>query len=102
MDVPREKLENAFESIRKDIAYLHRDLAGGAGNETRWIFIIMWVVTTNLLHDLFGLGAIFSLALGFLIVGSYRLIDGWRILRRAHRLMKEPLEPLYETEVELS
>jgi hypothetical protein len=102
MDVPIEKLQKAFEDIRRDIAFLHRDQGYGAGNETRWIFIIMWVVTTNLVHDLFGLGAIFSLIMGTLIVGAYRFLDGWRIGRRALRVMKEPLEPHYETKVDLS
>ena len=41
MDVPKEKFQKAFEDIRRDIAFLHRDLGYGAGNETRWIFIIM-------------------------------------------------------------
>lgn len=100
--VKREKLEHAFEQIRRDVAYLHKDLAYAAADRVRWLFLVMWVVSAHLAKDFLGLNVLISIALSGLIVYGYRFIDRLRIKRRALRLMREPLEPMFETKVNLS
>ncbi len=102
MDIRREKLEQAFEQIRKDIAALQRDLGYAELNRSRWIFIIMWLVLANLVEDALDLGTLLSLGISAALVILYRLVDGMRITRRALRTLKEPLEPMWDTKVDLS
>jgi len=102
MDIRREKLEQAFEQIRKDIAALQRDLGYAELNRNRWIFIIMWLVLANLVKDAFELGTSLSLGISAALVILYRLVDRMRITRRALRVLKEPLEPMWDTKVDLS
>ncbi len=100
--VRREKLEHAFETIRKDVAYLQRDLAYAEANRTRWVFVIMWLALTPLVRDLLRIDLIPSLGLSALLAAGYRLVDGLRITRRAIRSFSEPLEPAWDTKVDLS
>ena len=100
--VSREKLEQAFEQVRKDVAYLHRDLGYAEGNRARWLFIIMWLVLAQIVKDLFGIATAYSLGISALLVAGYRFLDGLRITKRAYRSLKEPLEPTWDTKVDLS
>jgi len=100
--VQKEKLEKAFEQIRKDVAYLQRDLAYAEQNRSRWIFIIMWIVLADLIKNFFDLSILYSFGVSGIIVGLYRLVDGYRITKRALRSLKEPLEPLWDTKIDLS
>lgn len=101
-NVSKEKLEKAFEQIRKDVANLQRDLAYAEGNRVRWIFLIMWIVSANLLIDAFHLSVLYSFIISAVLVATYRFLDGLRINRRAFRSLKEPLEPMWDTKVDLS
>lgn len=100
--VRKEKLEHAFEQIRKDVANLHRDLAYAAADRVRWLFLVMWIVLAHLTNDFFGLSVLYSIAFSGVIISGYRFVDGLRVRRRALRLLKEPLEPMWETKVDLS
>lgn len=101
-DVSREKLGRAFELIRSDIAYLHRDLALGEANRMRWIFMIMWLVLANLINDAIHPGVLYSLGISAVLIYVYRLFDKWRIIHRAMESRKVPLEPMFDTKVDLS
>ena len=100
-DVPREKLEVALQQIRADVAHLHRDIAGAAANETRWIFLVLWVTVGDLLHGMFDLSPLYAIGASALLVWAYRVLDGIRITANAMRRLNEPLEPMYDTSVEL-
>lgn len=100
--ISKEKLEQAFEHMRKDVAYLQRDLAYAEGNRARWLFIIMWLVLGHFVKDIFALHAAYSLAISAVLVAGYRVVDGLRITRHAYRSTKEPLEPMWDTKVDLS
>lgn len=84
------------------MAYLHRDLAYAEGNRRRWLFIIMWLVLAHFVKDGFDIGAFYSLGISALLVATYSFLDGLRIAKSAHRSLKEPLEPIWETKVDLS
>jgi hypothetical protein len=100
-DVPKERLEYALREIRRDIARLHRDLGHGAGNEARWLFLLMWIALSNLLISAFNLSGLFALGTAAVVVSTYRVIDGMRIVRHAKRQLHEPVEPMWDTEVKL-
>ncbi len=100
--VSREKLEQAFERVRKDVAYLQRDLAYADGNRARWLFIIMWLVLAHFVKDISALHTTYSLGISALLVAGYRFVEGLRITKRAYRSMKEPLELVWDTKVDLS
>jgi hypothetical protein len=101
-DISREKWEMAFQSIRKDIGYLHRDLGYSEGHRKRWIFIIMWLVLADLLISSFNLGLVPSLGAAAAILGIFAFFDRAYIRTLALRTSKEPLEPMWDTNVDLS
>lgn len=100
-DVPKERMESALQEIRRDVAALQRDLGGAAGNETRWLFLLMWIALSDLLRNTFNLSLLYALGIAAAVVFTYRFLDGTRITRRALRMLKEPLEPVWNTKVEL-
>ena len=97
----KEKLKEALEQIRKDIASLHRDLAGAEGNRATWILIIMWLALAPILQSIFQVGIVSALGLAGVVVSVYSFVDGIRIRKRALRTLKEPLEPMFDTSVDL-
>ena len=99
--VRKERLDIALQQIRRDVARLHRDAAGAAGNEARWVFLLMWLILGDVLHDAFDLSPLYAIVISALIVGAYRVLDGLRITATAMRTLKEPLEPTWDTRVEL-
>ena len=99
--VPKERLEIALQQIRADVAQLHRDLAAGAGNEARWIFLLMWLILGDFFRGAFGLSPLYAVLAAALIVGAYRVLDGMRVTATAMRMLKKPLEPTWDTKVEL-
>lgn len=100
-EVSKERLEAALQQIRSDVATLHRDLGYGAGNQARWTFLLMWLVVADLLRDGLDLSWWLAVAVSVVIVGAYRIIDGMRTTARALRRMEEPVEPSWDTRVEL-
>jgi len=100
--VQKEKLEKALEQIRKDVAYLQRDLAHAEQNRSQWIFVIMWLVLANLIKNFFDVSILYSFGISGFIVIVYRLIHGYRITKRALRSLNEPLEPRWDTKIDLS
>lgn len=101
-DISREKLELALETIRKDTALLQRDLAFALANRTRWIFIVLWVSLANLLGHTFEIGLILSLLSSGIIVFVYGVVDTVRINKQADKISIEPLDPKWDTKVDLS
>jgi hypothetical protein len=99
--VSREKLEQAFEQIRKDISTLHIDLAHAEGNRMRWFFIIMWLILALLIEVFFKRGIVYALGISFLLVGAFRLFDRWYIYRRAVDSEKK-LGQTFEKKIDLS
>lgn len=100
--VSREKFKKAFSQIRKDIAALQRDIAVAEGNRTNWIFIIMFLVAAIFVNDLFGIETRASIGIAMGAICVYKIIDGIRIRRNAMKMLKEPLEPMWDTDIDLS
>jgi len=100
--VGKEKPAKALSQIRRDMAYFHRDHAYAAGDRTRWIFLILWLLVALTMHGLFYTGGADSLAFGGIIVGVYAVLDGLYIHRRARKVAEQPLEPTFDTHVDLS
>lgn len=97
--IDREKLAVALESIRKDIAWFHKDIAEAVGtNQTYWLAIIMWLVVSNLFTESFSI--IVSLAIGAVIVFVFFGFHGWNIRRRAYQQLKEGLLE-FDTKIDL-
>ncbi len=67
--------ETVLQEIKDDLLQLHVDVAFSEKNRMRWIFIIMWLVLADLIHNLFDLGALFSLLIAVITVGIYRIVD---------------------------
>jgi hypothetical protein len=100
-DVPKEKLERALQDIRRDTAALHRDLAYAAGDRVRWLFLLIWIALSDFMQNAFHLHALYALGAGALLVLAYRLVDNILIRKRAMRMLNEPVEPMWETKIEL-
>jgi len=100
--VSKAKLEKAFEQIRSDMATYHRDHAYAEKNRARWIFLIIWLLVAIAMHDFFNVGSLLSLLYSAILVGVYRVLDGLYIVYRAHRVARQPLEPTFDTHVDLS
>lgn len=99
--VSKERLEIVLREIRRDTARLHRDIALGAGNEARWIFILMWIACSDFLMSAFNLSVLIALGGAGALVATYRAIDAARINKNAMRKLNEPVEPMWDTEVKL-
>ena len=100
--VSKAKLEKAFEQIRRDMATYHRDHAYAEKNRARWIFLMIWLLVAIAIHNFFNVGGLSSLLYSALLVGVYRVLDGFYIVYRAHRVANQPLEPTFDTHVDLS
>ena len=99
--IDREKLAKALQQVRRDIAKFQRDVGYAERNRTNWIFLIMTVVVANFLRGWWSLDGLSSLGWSVALVVSYRFVDGVRIWYRAHQSLKEPVEPMWDTTVEL-
>ena len=100
--VSRVALERALSDIRRDIAYLHKDLAYSMADDTRRIFLIAWLVIAMVLSKAFELSMLEGVFWSAGAVGLYGIIEGAIIRTRAVKLLKEPLEPEFNTRVDLS
>jgi hypothetical protein len=100
--IDKKSLEQALSDIRKDIAWLHKDLAYIERDKGRRIFIIMSLASSIVLNEAFALGMMQSLFWAVVIVSVYRAIEVSLIHSRARKLLKEPLEPEFNTSVDLS
>jgi len=67
--------EAALQEIKDNLTQLHVDVAFAEKNRMRWIFLIMWLVLADLIHNLFNLGAVLSLIVAALVVSVFRLVD---------------------------
>ena len=100
--IDRKSLERALSDIRKDIAWLHKDLAYIERDKARRIFIIMSLAASIVLNEAFALGMMQSLLGAVVIVSVYMAIEVSLIRSRALKLLKQPLEPEFNTSVDLS
>ncbi len=97
--INKEKLAGALGSIRKDIATLHKDLAGGVGgNQTFWLFIIMWLSVANLVKEFYDMTI--SLLIAAAIIVVFRLLDSIRLRWNINRDLRELAD--YDPEIDLS
>ena len=99
--IDREKLAKALQQVRRDIAKFQRDVGYATKGQTYWIFAIMVVVVADFLHGWWSLGGAASLALSFVLVSICGLAHGIQIWHQAHQSLKEPVEPMWDTTVEL-
>lgn len=100
--IERKSLERALSDIRKDIAWLHKDLAYIERDKARRIFIIMSLASSIVLNEAFALGMMQSLLAAVVIVSVYSAIEVSLLRSRALKLLKKPLEPEFNTSVDLS
>ena len=100
--IDKKSLERVLSDIRKDIAWLHKDLAYIERDKARRIFIIMSLASSIVLNEVFSLGIMQSLFWAVVIVGVYSAIEISLIRSRALKLLKQPLEPEFNTSVDLS
>ena len=99
--IDREKLAKALQQVRRDIAKFQRDVGYAEKNRTYWIFAIMVIVVADFLGAWWGLGGVPSLALSFVLVSICGLVHAIQIWHKAHQSLKEPVEPMWDTTVDL-
>lgn len=99
--IDKEALEQALSDIRKDIAYLHRDLANTSAHKVKWYLILMWLGTTLLLYNVFHWEVGNSILVATLLVLGFFVIDGVSLQVNAQKSLKEPIDKLFDTRVTL-
>jgi len=99
--IDKEKLAKALQQVRRDIAVSQRDVAYALGHQTNWIHAIMVVIVADFIRAWWSLGGVSSLALSFALVAICAFVYSFHISAKAHRHLKEPVEPMWDTTVEL-
>ena len=99
--IDREKLATALQQVRRDIAVTQRDVAYALGHQTNWIHAIMVVIVADFLRGWWSLGGVSSLALSLALVSICVFVYSFHISAKAYRHLKEPVEPMWDTTVDL-
>ena len=101
-NISREKLEIALKEIRRDVARLHRDAGYAGGDSVRFLFIIALIALAHLIYDGWHQGVKDSLGISAGIFITYAILNYLYVYWRSMRLLKEPVDPMWDTEVDLS
>jgi len=99
--IDREKLRQALEQVRKDIASLHRDLAYAAGDRLRFVVFLLYLVLAQFLQSVLGINILWCFLISVFAVSIYSFYFEVQVRRRVRKLLKEPLEPMWDTTVDL-
>jgi len=99
--IDREKLRQALEQVRKDIASLHRDLAYAAADRVKLITFIIYLVLAQFLQSVLGINILWCFLISVFAVSIHLFYWEVQVRRRVRRLLDEPLEPMWDTTVDL-
>jgi len=99
--IDREKLRQALQQVRRDIASLHRDLAYAAADRVKLTTFIIYLVLAQFLQSVLGINILWCFLISVFAVSIYSFYWEVQVRRRVRRLLDEPLEPMWDTTVDL-
>ncbi len=96
--IDREKLRQALEQVRRDIANLQRNRSIDSADLIKLVAFTLYLVLAEFLQSVLGINILWCFLISVVAVTIYALV---LVSRHVRRPFGEPVEPTWDTKVEL-